>query len=75
MMTLTAAFWTLSKSAEFSSVILICHTGADCSSIGLMNVWYMLLKSFIFLVKFAALHYAEVGDIQQGLGLPGKASL
>ena len=22
-----------------------------------------------------ALHYAEVGDIQQGLGLPGKASL
>ena len=23
----------------------------------------------------AAVHYAEVGDIQQGLGLPGKASL
>ena len=22
-----------------------------------------------------ALHYAELGDIQQGLGLPGKASL
>ena len=23
----------------------------------------------------AGVHYAEVGDIQQGLGLPGKASL
>ena len=43
---LTAAFCTLSMSLEFSSVRLRCHTGADCSRTGFMNVMYMCFKSF-----------------------------
>ena len=53
MMSITADFWTRSKSELFSELRLLCHTNEDCSRIGLMLVIYMRFKYLYSFVNLA----------------------
>ena len=63
-----STFWTLSKYLEFSSVRLLCQTGALCSRTGLMNVMYMIFKSDFLLVEYIKGRWikAECTELAEG---------